>query len=469
VDGETGEAGTLDGGTIEGGAEAGPGDAGDVDAGAPDLGPVDRGAMGGGTPDLGPVDLGAMDAGTPALGMDAGTPDDGPDASAVCPPLPANPANVYVDQRSTMPEVGTMACPFRSILSAVALPAPTGGVTRTVHLAGASGGLTCVEAGTVVAPARIGVVGEGRAAVVVATGSPATCVGGARCTVDVRGGGELRALSVRPAPGGVPMGDGMAVTAAPSAENPATIADVDIGGFSSGAGFHLAGAAALTGVRGAVSERGLHADIGTPTFTVALSIGTGAVRSAFENHALEGVLVARGPRVDPERRRDDEPLARDLAAEHPRRRDARRAVLRGHGQRGVVGRGLSGVAGIVVGDAASTNVGSNTILRNGTMGLVFRRGASNALSASCNVFATHSAAAMTNGRAAFCVEQSGATGRQAFRANVLSTTPPMCPATQEEVAGSCLGLAAGYHDLAYVRGAGGGANPIAVALCDYCG
>jgi len=441
-----------------------------------DLGddPIDLG----GTPiDLGdtPIDLGStpVDLGSTSIDLggtpiDLGPADLGTDAGPACAPLPTNAADVYVDSRSSTAEVGTAACPMRTILGALALPPRTSGV-RTVHVLGASTGTTYLETATVVVPNSVIVEGAGRAAVRVATSAPALCVGAARCVVEVRGSGILRALSVIPVPGGAPgSADGVALTATAAGGAP-VVEDVESVNHGGNA-FRTATTATLRGVRGAGTTNGVYADTGTSVLTIG---NLGATRSVFETNRTNGVLVESGVLN----------ITGAIASNNGSGGIVVLSVLgdTSHSisncnaeNNGVTSAGTTSGVGVYVGLGARASVTGTTMLGNGGVGLIFVRSTAappTSVSLSCNVFAVPGDATRNNSRAGLCVENSGATGSLVHRLNVFSTTTPTCPSTQLEISGisgSCSSLAPGYSDVVYQRATGGGVNPFALLACDYC-
>jgi hypothetical protein len=476
VDGSTTDGGPIDGGPIDGGdapgfdggeLDGGTGfDGGDFDAGTDFDGGTDAGTnFDGGT------DAGGADAGTDAGGTDAGGTDAGIDAGPACGTLPANPTDVYVDGLATLPEVGTMACPFHTILGALGLPAPTS-VTRTVHVRGRPTGLLYLEARTVVVPARIIVEGDGRSQVSVATSAPTTCIGSARCVVEVRGGGVLRALSVIPVPGGLPgTADGVAFTNATPGIGSPTAEDVNSENHG-GSAFHSGASAVLRGVRGVGTQNGLLADTGTVTLTVE---ALGSTRSVFDGNRSHGIRVDAGLAS----------IRNCTASQNGSIGIALLATtspdgLAGHSvtgctanMNGITSSGSAAGVGIRVGLGASASITGSTMLGNSGAGLVFERAtvpAPSSISLSCNVFAVPGSPAMNNGRAGLCAENTGATGGITFRLNVFSTATPACPGMQREMSAeeTCLALAPGYSDLVYERASGGGVNPFNPLACDYC-
>ena len=444
----------------------------DLGGARPDLGGA-RVDLGGEPMDLGgePIDFGGelIDLGSTAdLGPpDIGPPDLGTDAGPACAPLPTNAADVYVDSRSSSAEVGTAACPMRTILGALALPPRTTGV-RTVHVRGAVTGTTYSETGTVVVPSNVIVEGAGRTAVRVATAAPATCVGTARCVVEVRAGGTLRALSVVPVPGGAPgPADGVALTAAAAGGAPVVedVASIDHGGNA----FRTATTATLRGVRGAGATNGLYADTGTGVVTIG---NLGATRSVFEANRSNGVLIDAGVLSVTGAIASNNGSAGIVVQSGAA--DASHSITACNVEdNGLSSGGPASGVGVYIGLGASASVSGTTMLGNGGVGLVFVRSAAPAtsVSLSCNVFAVPGDPTMNNSRAGLCVENSGATGSLVHRLNVFSTTTPTCPSTQLEISGvssTCRNLASGYSDLVYRRAIGGGADPFSLVACDYC-
>jgi len=457
----------LDG---DGGLDAGSSDAGDAPprADAPfDGGPdFDAGEV---------LDGGALDAGAgldAAPDFDGGTPDAPSvptDAGPGCGTLPTNPTDVYVDGLAAGAEVGTMACPFHTILGALGLPAPVA-VTRTVHVRGAAGGLFYAESTTVIVPASIVLEGDGRALVRIAATTPANCILSSRCMVEVRGGGVLRGVSVLPVPGGLPgTADGVALTMA--SVSPPLVEDVDSSGHG-GNGFHLAAGATLRGVTANGSLNGLVADAGTSSLTVDSLGSTSSVFNLNRSHGVRvnaGIATLRGCTAS-----NNGEVGIALLASGDGGLLSHSITSCTANSNGLSSSGSSGVAaGIHVGLGASASITGCTVLANGSAGLAFIRSTSPAtsISISCNVFAVPGTPSMNNGRAGLCVENTGATSSMPFRLNVFTTSTPACPSTQREMSAeeTCLGaLVPGYSDLVYQRGSAGGANPFAPVSCDYC-
>ena len=390
--------------------------------------------------------------------------DDAPDP---CGALPPNPTDVYVYGLSTTAEVGTEACPFRTILAALALPDPTGGVVRTVHVRGAAGGLEYRETGTVTVPASIVVEGEGRAAVRVTTPAPRACIGTTTCLVDVRPGGVLRRLSVRPA-GATGSGDGVALTGSSVTSAVALVEDVESTGHAAAA-FHTSTASILNGVRGANSLVGLLADTGTATIEVGPLSGITTIRPMFESNVTIGIHVRAGRATIRNAVASDNGDTGISLQSNPG--DAFHVVQFTNAERnGLTPGSYPDGVGILVGPSASASVNSTTMLGNSAAGMIFERGTFNLLQLGCDIFADPADPTRNNGRAGLCLQNSGATGSQVVQANVFSTTPS-CPATQRELSAEalCSALPPGYDDLVYKRGTGGGPNPMLVSNCDYCG
>jgi hypothetical protein len=407
-------------------------------------------------PDVGPEGDVSPDGDVPA--------DDAPDPCGVLPP---NPADVYVYGLSTTAEVGTLACPFRTILAALALPGPTGGVVRTIHVRGEAGGLEYRETGTVTVPASIVVEGDGRSSVRVTTPSPRACVGTTTCLVEVRSGGVLRRLAVRPA-GATGSGDGVALTGSSAATAPPLVEDVESTGHAAAA-FRSSASATLRGVRGATSRVGLLADTGTGALEVGPLSGITTIRPTFESNVTIGIHVTAGRATIRNAVASDNGDTGISLQSNPG--DAFHVVEFTTAERnGLTPGSYPDGVGVLIGPTASASVTSTTMLANSAAGMIFERGGSNLLQLGCDIFADPADATRNNGHAGLCLQNSGATGSQVVQANVFSTTPA-CPATQRELSAEalCSALPPGYDDLVYKRGTGGGPNPMLVSTCDYCG
>jgi hypothetical protein len=424
------------------------------------------------TPDADTVPDAAPDADTaPDVEPEADVPpeadapaDDAPDP---CDALPPNPTDVYVYGLSASAEVGTSACPFRTILGALALPDPTGGVIRTIHVRGATGALEYRETGTVEVPASIVVQGDGRASVRVTTAAPRACIGTTTCLVEVRPGGVLRGLSVRPA-GATGSGDGVALTGSSAVSAAPLVEDVESTGHAAAA-FRTSTASILRGVRGATSLVGLLADTGTTTLDVGPLSGITTVRPTFESNLTIGIHVTAGRATILNAVASDNGDTGISLQSNPG--DAFHVVQFTNAERnGLTPGSYPDGVGVLVGPSASASVNSTTMLGNSAAGMIFERGTLNVLQLGCDIFADPADATRDNGHAGLCLQSSGATGSQVVQANVFSTTPA-CPATQRELSpeATCSALPPGYDDLVYKRGTGGGANPMLVSSCDYCG
>ncbi|MBL8922609.1 MAG: right-handed parallel beta-helix repeat-containing protein [Myxococcaceae bacterium] len=206
-----GSAGGSTGGGSAGGSTAG-GSAGGSTAGGSAGGSTAGGSAGGSA-------AGGSAAGGSAGGA-AGGSAGGAGGGSACPALVLGTAmeDVYVDQTAPAGGTGTQPCPFRTILEALALPAPGNGVTlRTVRVRGQAGGRTYTETSPLVIPSRVEVTSDypggpvGAANVTVSANG--VCVTGQRCAVLLTGG-RLTGVTVIPSSG--PACAGVVTQASPS-------------------------------------------------------------------------------------------------------------------------------------------------------------------------------------------------------------------------------------------------------------
>ena len=124
----------------------------------------------------------------------------GSDAPSIppCAPLPPTATDVYVDQSFVgTPQTGAQACPLHTIAEGLTAAASLSGV-RTVHVAGAAGGVTYKEASPLTVGAKIVLMGDGPAkTTLTASGS----CGSTTCAAIVGAGGVLDGFTVTCASG----------------------------------------------------------------------------------------------------------------------------------------------------------------------------------------------------------------------------------------------------------------------------
>ena len=270
-----------------------PSDSGPTSDAPTDGGGVDTGVIGS---DSGAIDGGAIDGGvidTGVIGGDGGSGDAiasdvvfvdviVPDASTGCTPLASSATEVFVGNRSTKPSVGTVDCPFHSILEATSL-SWSGAGTRTIHVLGASGSTTdYLESGAVEVRANVRLQGDGNR-LNIGHGGPCPGVGGGtNCIVTVDAGGTLDGFTVS-------AGSGHAVVTGVGAPSPVVRNVIAMNASGTGSfGFWVRGGAELGPNIVAINDGvGLDSS-GNGTVHVLFSAGAD---NRFDNNAQTGLLM----------------------------------------------------------------------------------------------------------------------------------------------------------------------------------
>jgi hypothetical protein len=145
--------------------------------------------------DTGPIEGGTGEVGTDSA-LEGGTGDAILADTSGCTTLPANATSLYVDNHSTRPSVGTIDCPYRTILEAT-VPAWSGPPVRTIFVRGGPAGGTpydYAESAAIVVRANVILRGEGPQTTRITRG--ATCPSGGTCNVEVQAGGTLDGFTV---------------------------------------------------------------------------------------------------------------------------------------------------------------------------------------------------------------------------------------------------------------------------------
>jgi hypothetical protein len=137
-------------------------------------------------------DSGGGDAPRDSNVVDSGGSGDGisSDGTSGCGTLAATANNVYVDNASSQPSVGTTACPFHTIYEASSLTWIPATGHRTIHVAAG----TYTETHAVVIGPAVVVAGAGVGVTDVTGGG--SCSGSANCVIEVGGGAVVHDLTV---------------------------------------------------------------------------------------------------------------------------------------------------------------------------------------------------------------------------------------------------------------------------------
>lgn len=130
------------------------------------------------------------------------------DAGVSCPGLAlgATQEHIYVDSLAPAGGDGTLACPFRLLSTALALPAPGAGVLlRNIHLKGQSSGRVYSEPGPFVVPPNHQLTSEYPGSTALASwvvlSANGVCATGIRCAVRIQTAGMITGVTVTPLAG----------------------------------------------------------------------------------------------------------------------------------------------------------------------------------------------------------------------------------------------------------------------------
>jgi hypothetical protein len=468
------DTGVADTGVADTGvADTGVADTGVADTGVADTGVADTGVADTGVADTGVADTGVADTGVGDTGVvDTGVVDTGATDSGGCGVLGANPADVYVDGTVTATGNGTAACPFKTILEATSLAAPTGGVARTIHVAGGSSGAPLVyrEKAQIVIPASVTLLGtDGFAATEIDVTTDGTCTGFTeRCSVYVNGG-ALDGFTVHAAANdGVAIGGGTTKVAVSRTRVTA----------AKGAGFYVVGSASFVGVRADHNAgNGLTAQVaGFLGGTGAVTIGSDAalgIDSSFDHNGGAGLSIGASVALD----------ATNVTASF-NTGDGLHLVAAAFSIGGttttstVTGGAFSDngdtshvVAGVFVEQGVGLKVRGAEAKRNTGVGVVVRVANTTRALVDLGTAADHGCNAFGNGAdvntlAGVCVEFTGAQADGVVDAAGDDWNATMCPIVEHSftsggigAAPSCFSSTGGYFDVTFTGGGGFGSMP----------
>ena len=395
----------------------------------------------------GPSDAAMLDAevdATPDAIADASLDAPASDAPVGCGVLPDDPADVFVDARSTAAmQVGTASCPFLTISAALALSPPT--APRRVHVKGGVPAVDYIEPGLLALPPQLTLEGDGADRVTVGgVGGGGSCaiVVSPSCTVSLAGGATLRDLTVTSATG--------SAIEVKAGTGPARIERV-IATRAKQIGFAIRADAVLDHAS-ALDNDGDGLDARTATVTVrdsefrlntghGLDIDTGATLTltgaTIHNNGGRGILLHNGTQFAP--------LAHAITGA-----DIQQNLF----------------AGIDVASNASLTLRGTTMFQN-EFGVLYQVGPSNTLDVGTsaapgnNVFA---GATPVNGnaRAGLCMQSTRATPTQLVEGNRWRA----CPPAQKKITGPFCSSNNGYSDIAYVPAVATSGPPVvAPAAC----
>lgn len=206
--------------------------------------------------------------------------------------------DVYVDATAATGGTGVEACPFRTVLEALSLPAPGNGVTlRTVHVRGQSGGRVYVETAPLVIPARVEVTsvypGAPTGSASVTLSANGVCVTGQRCAVRIDEGGRLTAVTVAPSSG--PACAGVVTNTATT--TPPSIANCLVRNASQ-SGIVALGPVSISDSTSRNNQgNGLEASSPTPAIISISGTGLLGLQSTFAQNTQSGLNVTGASRI----------------------------------------------------------------------------------------------------------------------------------------------------------------------------
>lgn len=210
-----------------------------------------------------------------------------PDGSAACDMLPSNAPDVYVDQRfkGASPN-GTQTCPFQTIIDVIGVPIDPG-VTRTIHVAGASPALVYDEPARVLVNSGITLLGDGPDKVTISASGQCA---GLTCAVHVMSGGAIDGVTVTSPTGNGIVTGGVKPSYPPAAVRQVVVRDSAANGIVALGAVDLGPAIVVSHNGGTVGGHGVAADGPGQVYVHAGGQGV----NKFDNNSAHGINVGSG-------------------------------------------------------------------------------------------------------------------------------------------------------------------------------